>query len=104
MQFDVITTRDMLAEMRKTDRNGNPIPFDVTFVTCDRQRNTGGKVKSLTGAYMNRTELDRTERERKKTGVQYHYRNATRNLKTANGDLTKVHIYLITRFNGMIVL
>ncbi len=85
--------------MRKTDSNGNPIPFDLSFVTCDLQRGTGGKLKTV-----KRARLDTRKKESTGNGngkaTQNHYQNATRNILAPNGDHVKVHIYLTTRING----
>lgn len=34
----------MLSEMDFVDRNGNPLPFSIVFVTADRKLNIGGDI------------------------------------------------------------
>ena len=85
--------------MRQTDSNGNPIPFDLSFVTCDLQRGTGGKLKTIKRARLE-SRGAKIEAKGKKQPTQNHYRNATRNILAPNGDHVKVHIYLTTRING----
>jgi hypothetical protein len=105
MKNGFLTLSEALQLMRKTDSNGNPIPFSITFVTYDKTRNTGGKLNSIKKAYMSVTEIKRTEPAKRIPKVfQNHFSNATRNIKSANGDLVKIHIYLITRINNIPVI
>jgi hypothetical protein len=92
--------------MRASDENGNPLPFNITFVTCDVNRKTGGKLKTMKQAYMTVTERKRTADATKVNAKasQRHFSNATRNIKSVSGELNKLHIYLITRLNGIPVI
>lgn len=93
--------------MRKVDKNGNPIPFDITWCTCDVARKTGGELIRLNKAYLSGAEIKRAtdlEKSQKASKRQNHFGNATRNIKNALGDLKKVHIYLILELNGKTVL
>jgi hypothetical protein len=41
---------DALRVMDKVDGRGAPVPFSITFVTYDKRRGTGGKVRRLSRA------------------------------------------------------
>jgi hypothetical protein len=105
MEAKFITTKEMLAIMNKCDHNQNPIPFDLTYVTADRDRNTGGKIKTAKSAYMPAKEKTRVDKSNRSTpAAQNHFRHATRNIKTPDGNLHKIHIFLVTKFNGISVI
>lgn len=97
-----------MREMRNKDANGNPLPFSLEFVTCDVNRNTGGDIKRYAKAYLSGAEVDRIDQAekivKKRSGRQSHFKNATRNIKTTDGELHKVHIFLMTKFNGKTVI
>lgn len=95
-------------------------PFSLRFVKLNEQKGTGGEVVALSGQLLSG----------KGTGQQLaavpalgpapaaveeleawlrrnpnHYDNMTRNLvSTLNGHYTKVHIYLLTEFDGKKVI
>lgn len=107
MTPEFITLSEALKIMRQTDKNGNPQPFDITWCTCDRNRKTGGDIMRLNTAYMSGTEIRRVselDEARKRSKRQNHFGNATRNIKDAEGNMKKVHIYLILELNGKTVL
>lgn len=102
---EVLTLREALAIMRKVDERGYPIPFSIKWCTLDQQRGTGGMLKELKKARMSGHERKRAEElERPRKRTQYHYQNQTRNIVDLQGDITKVHIQLIVRINGIRVL
>jgi len=84
-------------------------PFSIEFVTCDMKRKKGGEIISIDGAVLRRTAVDR-EQEKQSNPINANpsrsaneYTNATRNLLLPNGQTRKIHIRLITMFNGQSV-
>jgi hypothetical protein len=89
--MEKISLDKVLLEMAKTDRNNKPVPFAITFITCDLTRKTGGERLS------HRATLNSPGGAHKK----YHQRNDTRNIKIVNSEAVRaVHPLLITHFNG----
>lgn len=87
---------DMLKIMTEKDGAGNPIPFSITFVTCDMRQNTGGKKITLKSAILPGYS---TKINSKKN--PNHYSNYTRNILAEGGDRPiKIHALLVTEFNG----
>jgi hypothetical protein len=88
---DKISLDKALLEMAKTDRAGKPLPFAITFITCDLNRKTGGERIS------HRATLNKPGGANKK----YHERNDVRNIRIVNSEAIRaVHPLLITHFNG----
>ena len=106
MALQFITLKNALKLMRKCDDRGFAVPFSLRWVTYDEARKTGGKIKNAEKAVLPTQEQRRAQGlEQPSRGRQpRHFANQTRNIKLMNGDLCKVHIYLITRINNMIVL
>ncbi|RVU01129.1 hypothetical protein EOD41_10755 [Mucilaginibacter limnophilus] len=78
--------------MGKVDKKGKPIPFSITAVTCDLERNRGGERHEYPKAVLT------TPGGGKK---QYHNRNSTRRIKLIPSDqIRTIDPLLITRFNG----
>lgn len=83
-------------------------PFDIEVVTADVKRGTGGRVI----AYANATKAKRDGSKLSKpmdlklpTRNPQHYLNSTRNITLLKERETrKIHIRLITKINGKIVL
>jgi hypothetical protein len=100
----IITLKEVLTTMERCDHKGKPIPFDLTCITADRVRKTGGDILELKSASLTRKnkKLPRYVREigipKKKR--QNHWHNQTRNILLPNGQVRKVHIRLIVMFNG----
>jgi hypothetical protein len=104
---DFITLKEVLASMDRGEE------FSLVFITADQKKNTGGELVEVKKAYKHNW-LSPAERK-KQQGLQpesqiikrdpRHYDNSTRNIRlAANGDIRKVHIRLIRKFNGSIVL
>lgn len=82
-------------------------PFTLRFVTVDRKRKTGGKVREWTGCRLSgrqRREESRSEGGKDAStgfGMPAHYANGTRNVVVGNGtQRRKVHIWLLLALNG----
>jgi len=84
-------------------------PFDITFVTADMQRKTGGVIKIYQNCTLSQKSGGKQRNGKGKNWIvppkaPHHYENATRNIRLPNGDIRKIHIRLITEFNGFKVV
>lgn len=108
MQNDFITLKEVLNWMDEGK------PFSLTAITCDDKKQSGGEELIVAQAwkhdhltYSQRKELRRSQ---PKTIAQQwmknpnHYTNSTRNIRFENGEIRKVHIRLIRKFNDKTVL
>lgn len=78
--------------MAKLDDKGNPIPFSVTAVTCDMERETGGERPVYAKAILVSPGGNK---------LRYHSRNDTRRIKIIPSyEIRTIHPILITEFNG----
>lgn len=87
--------------------------FSISFITCNEAKATGGELITVEKA---RKHNWLSPEDRKKQALQQpaskiikkhprHYENSTRNISLSNnGDIRKVHIRLIRKFNGRTVL
>jgi hypothetical protein len=86
--------------------------FTIRFVTCDRTRQTGGKIEEWHHCQLSRrrqagAEQPRAPRPAEESAgrLPAHYQNATRNLVQGNSSqVRKIHIWLILEFNGQQVV
>ncbi|MFC4230571.1 hypothetical protein ACFOW1_01625 [Parasediminibacterium paludis] len=86
-------------------------PFSIGFVTCDKQQNKGGEWIEIPEAtkyeWMTTREKASIAKAAPSTALKKnpnHYDNSTRNIKLPNLQKRKVHLRLITTFNGKTVL
>ena len=105
MSGEVIGLKDMLDCMDKGE------DFSIAFVTSDKNRGTGGEwieVKQCRKTeYVTKEEQKLLKKAQPKVELfrnPHHYDNSTRNLQLPNGEIRKVAIRLIRRFNGMTVM
>lgn len=78
-------------------QDGQPIPFSISFVTCDLKKDEGGNKIRLSEAV-----LVGGSNSKSRTKNPNHFENYTRNIRAVNGDrLIKTHALLVTEFNGM---
>lgn len=90
--------KDIVRAMAETDKFGEPIPFNLTFVTCDEKRGCGGEKITLNDAI-----CIGGPSNRKMVRDPHHDINFTRNIRARSGDkIMTVSVLLITRFNGKI--
>jgi hypothetical protein len=99
----------VLEEMERTDAKGQLKPFSIEFVTADRNKKTGGEIIKVDKAvilkkmnYASSTSSVKAEPMNKKKSN--HWENSTRNILLPNGQKRKLHIRLITKFNGQAVI
>lgn len=108
-----IFLRQVLEEIKKTDSNGNAIPFDIEFRTFNRNNKMGGVLKKYQGAklligkklkgkpFIDAAHFYRQERARKNPN---HWENKTRNIELPGGQIKKINILFITKFNNLEVI
>ena len=105
----MIMLNQVLKDMCKVDHKGRPVPFSIQFCTASKKRRTGGELIDLPQAVLSWNQKKGASKSEPlpegKTAIESakkpnHYRNRTRNLVLPNGEMRKVHISLITRFNG----
>jgi len=111
----VITLKQVLATMATTVE-----PFSLRFVKLNEQKGTGGELVAISGQLLSGRgpgkqlepaptlgpdPADVAELEASLARNPNHFDNMTRNLvSTINGHYTKVHISLITEFEGKKVI
>jgi hypothetical protein len=104
----VISLRDALHIMDSVDASGQPVRFNIAFVTrgkgeiIGKDHNTG-EIVGIT-AYkpvkVSKPHSEGANEQRRKSNPN-HTQNSTRNICIDGTDqIRKVHIRLITRFNG----
>lgn len=85
----------------------------ISFVTCDRRKGKGGELitveKATKHGWLSPEERRLQEKLQPQSKIilkhPRHYENSTRNiLILKNGEIRKLHIRLIRKFNGKIVL
>lgn len=95
--MEIIRLSEMLQVMKRRDENGEPVPFSITFVTCNQKLNTGGEKITFEQAVL----VGGPSRSAKIKNPNHH-QNFTRNIMAADGDqIITIHPILATRFNGM---
>jgi hypothetical protein len=99
--MEMIRVAEMLNLMNTRDGNGEFVPFsEITWVTCHKTNNTGGEKISLSNAVLYGGGKSSTKKYNPE-----HFDNYTRNIRAADGNrIMKLHVLLITRFNGARVI
>ena len=103
---------DVLAQMRQTDAQGDPIPFDIEWRTWNKQNKMGGKLRIEKNAILcmatdkekDIVDVLRSENRERVRKNPNHFRHRTRNIELQNGTVRKINILLITKFNGQSVV
>lgn len=108
MERKTITLANVIDEMNSGRQ------FDIEFVTCDEKRRTGGELKAYSGVIRSNTPkspsggLAAPDKRTVKTKQPNHRYNSTVNLyiprEEKKNRFRKVHLRLITLFNGKEVL
>jgi hypothetical protein len=87
--------------------------FSLSFVTCDKHKGKGGELITVERAVKHNWVSPKDRQLKQKLQPEStiilkhprHYENSTRNIVLlVNGDIRKIHIRLIRKFNGKIVL
>ena len=80
----------------------NGEPFHVTVVTCDLERNTGGKIVKFGPAVLNQPQ--KQSRKKGKVPIQKLRNNRHNNTRTirliGSNQIRTIHVQLITELNG----
>ncbi len=104
-----ITIKQLLGEMEAGR------PFSLSFVTANKQKGTGGRIMSVTGALLSGYNLpsgtkltgsvmNKATAHGRASKRPNHSNHFTRNILLPDLTLVTVHIDLITRFNGKKIL
>ena len=110
MNSTFIRLWDVLEIMDSEDVHGNPVRFQVKYVTANRLQGTGGEIielkdgckcsgktkqgKPIFAVKKNFPDNDRVTKD------PNHWINSTRNCLLPNGQKRKLHIRLIIEFNN----
>ena len=101
-----IFLKEVLKEMKKLDSKKNPIPFSISFRTYNQQNKSGGRLVSYDNATLMQAPPE-PGAVRLTQNVDFknpnHWENHTRNINT-NFGIKKIHIFFITKFNGLDVV
>ena len=95
----------MLRQMRAQDEYGNPIPFSVEFVKCDRLRELGGELAVYENCVLNdMVRLNSGKRQsfkpRRNQSKLPSKRFKKLYFRTPEGKIKSFHIILVQKFNG----
>lgn len=108
-----IFLRQVLEIIKKTDTKGDALPFDIEFRTYNRNNKMGGVLKRYEGAklcmgkklkgkpFIDAEYFYRQQRVRKNPN---HFDNRTRNIELPGGQIKKINILFITKFNNLEVI
>lgn len=112
--MDYILLRDALTQMEQTV-DGKPCRFSITAISYDEQRGTGGELLEFKDVCLNDVKTNfkhavplehRREQPVRISAIRnpHHRENKTKNLRHSNGQVRKIHLKLITHFNGINVI
>jgi hypothetical protein len=108
-----IFLRQVLETMKKIDVNGGAVPFDIEFRTFNKNNKMGGVLKKYENAklligkkmkgkpFIDVEHFYRPLRVRKNPN---HWDNKTRNIELSGGQIKKINILYITKFNNLEVI
>lgn len=108
-----IFLRQVLEVIKKTDANGDAVPFDIEVRTFNRHNKMGGVLKKYERAkllvgkkmkgkpFIDAEHFYRPVRDRKNPN---HYENTTRNIELPSGHIRKFNFRLVTKFNNLEVI
>ena len=110
MNSTFIRLWDVLEIMDSMDGHGNPVRFQLKYVTANRSTKEGGEIIELKDASKCSVRTNQGKEifaERKNFPVNdkvskdpHHWSNSTRNILLSNGQKRKLHIRLIIEFNN----
>ena len=106
--MEEITLKDALDIMDKTAKDGRGLFFNIAFRSLNRNSKTGGKLYKYQRARKYRRQKGGESKRLLTTPKDFknpsHYKNRTRNIELIDGSIKKIHIRLITEFNGKKVI
>lgn len=109
----MISTEETVTLEKMIDHMDSGQSFSIAFRTCNKQKGTGGEYVFYNECIKHGHQTKDERKQRRESGVPKqmifrnpnHYENSTRNImRASSGELVKIHIRLIRRFNGKIVL
>ena len=110
MNSTFIRLWDVLEIMDSMDAHGNPVRFQVKYVTANRTTKEGGEIIELKDACKCSVKTRKGEEVfpekrhfqaiEKVSKDPRHWSNSTRNILLPNGQKRKLHIRLIIEFNN----
>lgn len=94
--------------MDERDRDGQPLPFSIEFVTCDDERGTGGELIRVEHAVVKHVQMQRQKEVlQEKAGANFPrvftpvFKKQYKNIRICGtNNKRKVHLRLITEFNN----
>ncbi|MHB8209078.1 hypothetical protein [Mucilaginibacter sp.] len=93
----MVQLRDALNIMDARHPGGEPIPFSLTFITCNLTEKTGGERRSYEGVILAGGQFGKKNSPKNAN----HYDNGTRNVNIPGKSRpVTIHIYLITHLNN----
>lgn len=110
--MESIPLTDVLDRMNEALHNGMPKPFSIICIKHDRQvADKSGEPRYYTNAtVITKIGKHNTDKPKaiaqdpmtttKDAKAQNHWDNFTRNIRISNGQVRKIHVRLITHFNG----
>ena len=109
-----INLKQALQIIETKDKDGFPIPFDVSFRTLNRNSKSGGALRNYNSvSILTRREKQRLSEKQIVQNLQLasstrrnpnHWVNRTRNLQKPNGEIFKINIRLIDSINNQKVV
>lgn len=96
--YQMITFQQALQIIKRKDRLDRPMAFDIDFVTANARSGKAGDVKDYSNMVYMLPKTTNATRDAK------HFLNGTINIMpNGGGPITKVHLQLIRKVNGMTV-
>lgn len=110
-----IFLKEVLEIMDKRLPDGNHLPFDIVIREFSRNNKTGGKIKYYNDAKKLAFEVKPNSKKTRNITVEvfktdrasknpHHFENATRNIELATGEIKKINILFIIKFNNLEVI
>lgn len=98
---------EVLSEMRKLNEQKQPVPFSISVWSFNIQNKRGGKLIHYEKAVLMQPPKQKgVKRLADPTPFKNpnHWKNRTRNIKIATGEIKKINILYIAKFNGKTVV
>jgi hypothetical protein len=76
----------------------------IAYVTADRQKQEGGKIVRIKDCALRPKENLNIQNSTSESKRQYHFANATRNVRLRNGLVRKFHIHTLFAVDNIPVL
>lgn len=108
-----ISIAEISEYMDAVDAAGNPLKFDLVVRSFSRQNKTGGKLNFYNGVQKPKPKggqksvlnfLKKLHSPTKARKNPNHFENRTRNIELENGEIRKVNLLFIIKFNGKYVI